>query len=152
MKAEFHKISQESATISSKGASHPSSFCLSLHHPHPQLAQLPCHQLLGDAAVTAAQQQGPDADSEQLITRPPNWRHHCLPSLLLQEKPAFHLAPNMTAPSSSYHLLHQPQGVVESCLWGDRLHHLLAASTWMDDPFLHHLRCQAVLPVNGLEL
>ena len=152
MKAEFHKISQESATISSKGASHPSSFCLSLHDPHPQLAQLPCHQLLGDAAVIAAQLQGPDADSGQLTTRPPNWRRHRLPPLLLQEKPVLQLAPHSVALSSSFHPHHTPQGVAGSCLWGGRLCHLLAASIWMAHPLHHHPRPHPLLLHSHLPL
>ena len=108
MKAEFHKIFKlfeeleeagecATLTISANGAPQPSSFCLSLHRPHLQLERLqePCHQLLGDAAVTAVQQQGPGEDSGQLATREPPWQRQHLspPPLLIQEKPV--LAPSM---------------------------------------------------------
>ena len=133
--------------VRQRGASHPSSFCLSLPHPHPQLVQLrpPCPQHLGDAAVIAVQLQGPAAGSGQLTTRPPSWQCHHLPPLLLQEKPVFQLAPHSAALSSSFPLHHTPLGVAKSCLWGGRLYHPLAASTWMAHPLHHHHRPHPLL-------
>ena len=94
-------IPQDRISILSSIWSPPSSSCLSLHHPCPQLQQWlrhPCHQHLGSAAAIAVQLQELGADSEQLIIR----LSSCLYQnpLLLQELPVFQLAP--TAPCTSF--------------------------------------------------
>ena len=159
MKAEFNKIFKlfeeleeagESATltISSKGGISSIKLLLesspSSPSTHPQLRP-PCPQHLGDAAVIAVQLQGPAAGSGQLTTRPPSWQCHHLPPLLLQEKPVLQLAPHSAALSSSFPLHHTPLGVAKSCLWGGRLYHPLAASTWMAHPLHHHHRPHPLL-------
>ena len=90
-------IPQDRISILSSIWSPPSSSCLSLHHPCPQLQQWlrhPCHQHLGSAAAIAVQLQELGADSEQLIIKLPSWLH--CHTLLLQESPVFQLA--LTAP------------------------------------------------------